>query len=278
MNVIKGSLIEALPVLARLYGATEADLADLASQLTAAWIVQDGDEVRGAVGLRPSPAHGAEIVGGAFPGPHQHGAALALLRAAMGSGERLYAYGEADFLPPNALDEAGWPIVGAYARLTGPLPDLAPETPDGFTIQPIAGVLPGHLLAAQRFYSDRIGHTAVPDEAAGADAFGTDSALGRIALDADGQPTGLCRAALDGDTLSLTTPAIRPDLRGGPLRGTLLRAVLRAGQGAGAQQVIILTWGDTPQERADDLALGLTLDAETPIYASAAGEDAILAP
>lgn len=264
----------ALPTLARLYGASAADFADTARQLTDAWLAQDDHaEPLGALALRSSPAHGAEVLGGALPGPAQQAAALVLLRAALDAQPRLYAYAEAHLWPAAALVAAGLREVSAYARLTGPVPrslaGLVASVPAGVRIVPLSQV--GSLdeqLAAQRYYSDRIGHTAVTPEGVQELIAVTDAGLGRLAYDAAGLPAGLCRVSLDGLAASLGSPAIRPDLRGGGLRRALLLSVCAALAAVGVTSLTLDTWGDTPGERAEDLALALQVSAFTPIYAS----------
>lgn len=261
---------EVVPVLAHLYGGNEQDFAQMLPQLKAAWVVRDSTgKTAGAVGLRPSPAHGMEVMGGAFPGPEQDAAALALMMAAQAVHPHLYAYAEAHLLPAAALEAAGLRRVSAYTRMTGPVP--TPMTPvlDGFRIVPLSEVHgPQDRLTAQRMYSDRIGHTHVPDEA-GQPGFGdSDETLGRLAHDGSGVPAGLCRAWLAGDTLSLLTPGVRPDLRDTGLRRALLLRVCQAARAAGATRLELDAWGDTEAERAEDEALGLSVQTQTPIYSS----------
>ena len=113
----------------------------------------------------------------------------------------------------------------------------------------------------------------MPDEAGLPDAFGTDDTLGRLAYDAAGVPAGICRASLEGDQLYLGTPGVRPDARDSDardsgLRRALLLSVCGAARAVGATQLTLDAWGDTPQERAEDEALGLQTDEFTPIYAA----------
>ncbi len=261
----------ALPVFARLYGCDEQDFAGIPAQMTAAWIVRDdGQNALGAVGLRPSPAHGAEVMGGAFPGAGQHEVVLALLDAALTAQPRLYAYAEAHLLPEETLRAAGWHPVGASTRMTGPVPALSPSVPDGFRVVPLSEV--GNLedrLAAQQTYADRIGHTLVTADALQPDVGGTDDTLGRLAYDASGVPAGVCRASLQGEQLALGTPGVCPDARGTGLRRALLLSVCEAGRAAGATRLVLEAWGDTEAERQEDEALGLMVEAWTPIYGAA---------
>lgn len=261
---------EILSVLAQLYGGSEQDFAGMLSQLTAAWLVRDNrGEAAGAVGLRSSPAHGAEFMGGAFPGTQQHGAALALILAATAVQPHLYAYAEAYLLPAEALMAAGLSRVGGSTRMIGPVPTALPAVPDGFRIFPLSEAhSPQDRLTAQRMYSDRIGHTHVPDEAGQPDFGGSDDTLGQLAYDSLGISAGLCRAWLNGEQLALGTPGVRPDLRETGLRRALLLSVCQAARLAGATRIELDAWGDTDTERAEDEALGLSVGTETPIYSS----------
>ncbi|WP_407568732.1 hypothetical protein [Deinococcus altitudinis] len=237
--------------------------------MTAAWTLQTGQEVLGAAGLRPSPAHGAEVLGGAFTGPAQHAAALALLAAALADHPRLYAYAEPHLLPAGSLEAAGLRKVGAYTRMSGPLPSLPVDVPEGFRIVPLSGVasLPDRL-AAQQTYSDMIGHTFVPPEFVLPGVGGCDDTLSRLAHDSAGVPAGICRVWLEGGKLSLTTPGVRSDVRHTGLRRALLLSVCEAARSAGAARIELEAWGDTEDDRAEDQALGLEIEAFTPIYAS----------
>ncbi len=208
-------------------------------------------------------------MGGAFIGLKQRGATLELIRTAAAAHPHLYAYAETHLLPAEVLEAAGLHQVGAYTRMTGRIPTSLPTVPDGFKIVPLSEVKqPQDRLAAQRTYSDRIGHTHVPDDA-GQPGFGrSNDTLGRLAYDASGIPAGICRASLHSDLLALGTPGIRSDVRGTGLRRALLLSVWQAALEAGATNLELDAWGDTATERAEDEALGLVLKEFTPIYAS----------
>jgi hypothetical protein len=256
-----------LPVFARLYGCSEADFAGTTAQMTAAWIAQDDQEVLGALGLRPSPAHGAEVMGGAFPGSAQHRAALALIEAALLVQPRLYAYAEDHLLPARLLEAAGLHPVSAYTRMSGALPAQLPSVPDGFKVVPLSEV--GSLedrLVAQQTYSDLIGHTPVTSEAVQPNAGGSDDTLGRLAYDAAGMPVGICRVWLEGDLAKIGSPGVRPDVRHSGLRQALLLSACTGARAAGATQLQMDAWGDSEAQRAEDQALGLVIDKLTPIY------------
>lgn len=271
LYAVPTSAFDALPTLAQLLGCSDADLHGLARQLTAAWVVSGDSEVVGSIGLRPSPAHGMEVIGGASPGDDQLAAVAALIQAARADHPRLYAYAEDALMPGVALRAAGLRSVGANTRMTGSIPDAIPAVPTGFSIVSIAEASPLHLLAAQRCYSDRIGHTHVPDEVMEPGFGGTDDQLGRIAFDAAGLPAGICRVSVDGDEIHLGTPGVRRDVRGTGLRRALLLAACRAARDGGATRLILDAWGDTEAERQADEALGLQLAVETPIYAAGLG-------
>ena len=260
----------ALPTFARLYGSDESDFAEMVSQMTAAWLVWDGEEALGALGLRPSPSYGAEVMGGAFPGSAQHEAAVRLLQAALGAQPQLYAYAEADFLPAEALQAAGLHAFNAYTHMSGPLPTLSPDVPDSFSIVALSEVASlDDRMAAQHTYADRIGHTYVRVQDVAPGAGGCDDTLSRLAYDASGVPAGICRAWLDSERVSFSTPGVRPDARGTGLRRALILSICAAAQLAGATQLTLQAWGDAPEEKAEDLALGLELEEEHPIYVSA---------
>jgi hypothetical protein len=256
----------ALPVFARLYGCSEEDFSTTSDQLTAAWIVQEDENVFGAIGLRPSPAHGAETIGGAFTGKQQHEAALALIRAALAAQPKLYAYAEAHLLPRESLEAAGLHQISAYTRMSGLLPTLPPEIPHGFKIVSLTEVEETQdRLLAQQTYSDRIGHTHVPVEVMEPNFGGSDDTLSQLAYDAAGAPVGICRVTLSGKQASLGTPGVHPT----GLRRALLLAACQAARMAGAKQLVLEAWGDTETERLEDEALGFRLEESTPIYASA---------
>ena len=262
---------DALPTFARLYGSEEQDFAEMVSQMTAAWLVRDETYgVLGALGLRPSPSYGAEVMGGAFPGSGQQEAAVSLLQAALSVQPQLYAYAEANFLPAEALEAAGLHVFSAYTRMSGPLPTLPPDVPDGFKIIPLSEVTnTDDRMAAQHTYADRIGHTLFTAKDVAPGAGGCDDTLSRLAYDASRLPAGICRAWLDGERLAFSTPGVRLGVRDTKLRRALLLSVCGAARAAGATQLTLQAWGDTPEEQADDLALGLRLDERTDIYVSA---------
>lgn len=248
----------------------------LSGQLAAAYLVEDEQgNVVGALGLRPTPKHGAELVGGAFPGAVQHEAVTTLLQAALSEQPRLYAYAEGHLLPEAALQEAGLRWAGAFTRLVGPLPDGAAQVPSGYHILPLAAVPSREArLAAQAMYSDRIGHTQVPPEVADTDFGGSDDRLSRIALDETGNPSGICRVWLNGEEASLGTPGVHPAARGTGLRHALLLAACGAAREAGAARVVLDAWGDTDEERQADEALGFLVQDLTPIYAAVSHQPA----
>lgn len=243
----------------------------MTAQMTLAWLVRDqAGETLGAAGLRPSPAHGAaEIVGGAFPGPAQAQAALLLIQTALSVQPQLYAYAGASLLPAETLGAAGLRPFSAYTRMSGPLPTALPAVPDGFRLALLSEVKSlDDRLAAQHTYADRIGHTHVRAEDIEPGAGGCDDALSRLAYDASGAPVGICRAWLEGEQVSFSTPGVRHDVRHTALRQALLLSVCQAAQAAGATRLTIQAWGDTAEERAEDLALGLQLDELETIYVS----------
>ncbi|MDB5045947.1 MAG: hypothetical protein JWQ08_1997 [Deinococcus sp.] len=262
--------LEALPVFARLYGLSEQDTLAMTAQMTFAWVAQNQEgEMLGALGLRPSPAHGSEVMGGAFAGSEQRQAATTLIQAALAVQPRLYAYAEVQFLPAEALNVAGLAPVSAYTRMVGPLPIVLPNVPNGCTLVRWSEAELEDRLAAQRTYSDRIVHIHVTAEDVELGLNDTDDALSRIAYDASGKAAGVCRASLDGETLGLGTPGVRPDVRGTELRQALLLSVGQAARAMGATQIISEGWGDTNSEQAKDESLGLITEETTVIYASA---------
>ncbi|TSA81090.1 hypothetical protein FNU79_15790 [Deinococcus detaillensis] len=261
----------ALPTFARLYGCPEQDFEATTEQLTLAWLVQDEvGETLGALGLRPSPSYGAELVGGAFPTSLQNEAAVILLRAALSTQTQLYAYAETHLLPVAALEAAGLRPFSAYTCMSGPVPISLPEIPKGFRIVALNEVEAlEDRLSAQHSYSDRIGHTSATANDVQPNAGGCDDTLSRLAYDALDVPAGICRAWREGKQVSFSTPGVRSDVRHTALRRALLLSVCQAALSAKATQLTLQAWGDTADEQVEDLKLGLHLDKLTPIYVSA---------
>lgn len=258
------------PVLAALYGAPEEAVAWMADVLTGAWVAHGGEgEVVGAAGLRPSPAHGAELVGGALFGPGHLEAATALAREARQAAGRVYAFADGGLFSAQALETAGYREVAAYRLLAGPTPTASPPGVEGLRLLPLAEVTdPALRLDALATYEDRIGHHAVTPAAAAEGAGGFDPHLSLIALDAWGQAAGICRAAPEEGYARIDAPGVRPDLRGSGLRSALLLGVCARVRARGLEHVSVEGWGDTPGELAHDLALGLGVEIENPIYAA----------
>lgn len=265
------------PLLAALYGAPEEDVAWMADTLSAAWTAHaPGGEVLGAVGLRPSPANGAELLGGALAHPqgrdHEDAVGAALARTAHLEGGRVYAFADGHLFSAAALREAGYREAAAYRLLAGPTPQAAPQVPPGFVLRPLTDVPDlATRLDALATYEDRLGHHAVSPAAAGDGAGGYDPALSLIALDASGRAAGICRAAPEEGYARIDAPGVRPDLRhggpaGGDLRAALLLGVCALARARGFGDVSVEGWGDTPAELAADLALGLEVEIENPIY------------
>ncbi|WP_309569950.1 hypothetical protein [Deinococcus sp.] len=258
-----------LPSLAALYGAPEADVVWMAQACTAGWIVLgSGDVLLAAVGARPSPQHGAELLGGAFPGPAQVTAALAATRAAHDAVGRVYAFADGTLFPPVELRAAGFREVGAYRRLEGRVPYRHADAPDGVTVRVLADV-PDMTVRLQALgtYEDRVGHHAVSPDAALDGAGGFDSHLSAIALDRQGHGIGVCRVTLEGNAGRMDSPGVHPQWRHTNLRAALLNAVNGRLRHQGITRVSVDSWGDTPAELAHDLGLGLGVVDETPILA-----------
>ncbi|WP_295814655.1 hypothetical protein [uncultured Deinococcus sp.] len=258
-----------LPALAALYGLPEVDVAWMAESCTAGWVALDAHgEFVAAVGARPSPQHGAELLGGAFPGPAQVPAALAVARAAQADVGRVYVFADGTLFPPVDLLAAGWREIGSYRRLEGRVPYRHVPTPDGVTLHVLADVPDVSVrLEALGAYEDRVGHHAVAAEAARDGAGGFDSHLSAIALDGQGRGVGICRVALDGALGRLDSPGVHPDWRHTGVRSALLNAVNARLRHQGITRISVDSWGDTPAELAHDLALGLGVVDETPILA-----------
>ncbi|MFC4637519.1 hypothetical protein [Deinococcus hohokamensis] len=258
------------PIFAALYGAPEEAVAWMTDLLVAAWTAASEEgEVLGAAGLRPSPAHGAELVGGALFGPHDQAVATALALAARQEGHPVYAFADGGLLSAPALEAAGYREVAAYRLLAGPTPEATVDLPPGLTLRPLAEVRDvATRLDALATYEDRIGHHAVLPQAAADDAGGFDPHLSLIALDAEGRAAGICRAAPEEGYARIDAPGVRRDLRAGPLRAALLLGVCGLARARGLEHVSVESWGDTPEELAADLALGLGVEIENPIYAA----------
>lgn len=258
------------PLLAALYGAPREAVAWMAEGLEGAWVAQDAAGLPlGAVGLRPSPAHGAELVGGALPGPGHQTAGTALARVAREAAGRAYAFADGSLFTRGALEAAGYREVAAYRLLAGETPSIGAEVPPGLRLLPLAEVPDlATRLDALACHEDRIGHHAVVPAAAGDGAGGFDPQLSLIALDAGGRAAGLCRAAPEDGYARIDAPGVRPDLRSSGLRSALLLGVCARVRARGLAHVSVESWGDTPQELASDLALGLGVEIENPIYAA----------
>ncbi|GGM01048.1 hypothetical protein [Deinococcus aerophilus] len=260
-----------VPVFADLYGAPEDAVAWMADACTAGWLARHAGpagEVLGAVGLRPSPQHGAELVGGVVAGPQQAAVAVALARSAHAAAGRVYVFAEGFLFPSEALLADGFQEVGAYRRLAGRVPYRLVEGPPDVRLFPLSQVPEaGPRLQALRTYEDRIGHHAVAPEAAQDGAGGFDADLSVIALDAQGRGIGICRAAAEDGVARLDSPGVAAEWRATALRAALLSAVFGRLRSAGITQLGMDSWGDTPEELAHDLHLGLGVSDETPILA-----------
>lgn len=268
VEIQAASPAELLPALAALYGAAPDDLAWMADACTAGFVALGDGEVLGAAGTRPSPQHGAELVGGVFPGPARDEVALALVRAAQAEVGRVYLFAEGFLFPPEALLAAGLREVGAYRRLSGRVPYRHVDPPAGVRLLPLAGVPdPETRLQALRTYENRVGHHAVTPGAAADGAGGFDAHLSVIALDGVGRGVGVCRAAIEDGEARVDAPGVAPEWRHTGLRAALLNAVNTRLRAAGVTRVNLDSWGDTAEELADDLKLGLGVTEETPILA-----------
>lgn len=269
IEIRTASASELAPIFAALYGAAVEDVAWMAEASRAGFVaVNVAGEVLGAVGTRPSPQHGAELVGGVFPGPRRDEAALALVRAAQAEVGRVYVFAEGYLFPPEPLLAAGLREVGAYRRLSGRVPYRHVDPPAGVRLLPLAEVPdPETRLEALRTYEDRVGHHAVVPEAAADGAGGFDTHLSVIALDDTGRGVGLCRAAIENGEARLDAPGVAPEWRHTSLRAALLNEVNTRLRAAGITRVNVDSWGDTADDLAHDLKLGLGVMEETPILA-----------
>lgn len=270
-------------VLAALYEAPREAVAWMAQACTDAWVAFERHEplgpdgtpqpdggrevVLGAVGTRPSPAHGSELLGGVLGGPRRAEAAAALARAAWERAGRVYAFAEGHLFPPEALIEAGFREVGAYRRLEGRVPYRHVDAPEGVTLRPLAEASVPARLEALTAFEDRVGHHAAAPEAAQDGAGGFDSHLSVVALDAEGRGVGVCRAAVEDGLGRIDAPGVTVAWRHTNLRAALLNDVNARLRAAGITRVSVDSWGDTPEELAHDLRLGLHVADETPILA-----------
>lgn len=270
LTVTPAQPLELLPLFAALYGASEDDFRPVATGLTGAWTVRDGaGPLLGAVGLRPSPVHGAELMGGALPGLEQREAATALARTARQVVGRAYAFAEPHLFPAEALEAAGYRVAGFYRVLSGPTPTGVAQAPGELRLLHLSAVPDlSTRVAGLATYQDRIGHHTPVAEHAQDGAGGSDPALSLIALDADGQAAGLCMAGVSGGEAQIGSPGVRPDLRATGLRRALLLGVCTLVRERGLERIRLESWGDTVEELADDLALGLRREAETAIYSA----------
>ena len=271
-RVVAAPPADLLLVFAALYGAPAEDMTWLAGSLQTAWAVLDEDDgVRGAAGVRPSPAHGLELMGGALAGEPDEEEAVqtALAQAAHRDAGKVYAFADGSLFTAAALAHAGFQEVGAYRLLAGPTPEETVPTPGGLTLRPLAEVPDLALrLDALASYEDRIGHHAVLPAAAEDGAGGYDNTMSLIALDEQGRACGICRAAAEEGYVRIDAPGVRPDLRHTSLRQALLLGVCAQARERGFGDISLESWGDTPAELAADLALGLEIQFENPIYAA----------
>ncbi|MDV6375380.1 hypothetical protein [Deinococcus arenicola] len=269
LEVRSAAPAELLPTFAELYGAPAVDLAWMADACTIGFVaLTDAGEVLGAVGTRPSPNYGAELVGGVFASSERDEAALALVRAAQTQVGRVYLFAEGYLFPPEALLAAGLREVGAYRRLSGRVPYRHVDPPAGIRLRSLADVPAAEArLQALRTYEDRIGHHAVAPEAAADGAGGFDSHFSVIALDEVGQGVGICRAAIEDGEGRLDAPGVASHWRHTGLRAALLNEVNTRLRASGITRVNVDSWGDTAEELAHDLKLGLSVLEENPILA-----------
>ncbi|CAM3726469.1 hypothetical protein DEFR109230_10020 [Deinococcus frigens] len=241
----------------------------MADACTAGFVaLADGNEMLGAIGTRPSPQYGAELVGGVFPGPVRDEVVLALVRAALAQVGRVYLFADGSLFPAEALLSAGLREVGAYRRLSGRVPYRHVDPPVGVRLLPLAEVPgPETRLQALQTYEDRVGHHAVTPEAAADGAGGFDSHLSVIALDDGGRGVGVCRAAIEDGEARMDAPGVAPEWRHTNLRAALLNEVNTRLRASGITRVNVDSWGDTPGDLAHDLKLGLGVMEEAPILA-----------
>ncbi len=263
--------------LAALYDAPQEAIAWMADVCTAAWVafeVQSGEDgeprevVLGAAGTRPSPAHGAELLGGVFSGPLREGAALALADAARAEVGRAYVFADGHLFPPEPFLTLGWRETGAYRRLEGRVPYRHVTPPDGVTLRALADTPHAARLEALRTYEDRIGHHAVHEDAARDGAGDFDAHVSVIALDDQGRGIGVCRAAIEDGQGRVDAPGVHPLWRHTALRSALLNEVNTHLRARGVTQLSMDSWGDTPEDLAHDLKWGLHVVDETPLLSS----------
>lgn len=256
----------AFPALAALLGCEAEDLRSLLPQLTAAWLAGEA----GGIALRRTPRPDLEVLGGARPGPTQLLVAAALLCEAAAFSTSLSAYADDALLPEDVLRTLGWHRAGQDTEWRGALPTPDALAPAGLRVLPLTAVTDLTIRRqAQASYTDRLGHTLVSDTDITADAHGSDDRIGHIALDAEGQGVGICRAWLDSDTLNVGSPGVHQAQRHTTLRHALLRATCDAARLRGAQRLVMRAWGDTPAETQADAQLGLHAAVITPIYCTA---------
>lgn len=257
--------------MAQLYNVAEADFAGVYSQLTVILLATDDTgQVRGVLGLRPSPAHGAEVMGGALDSDKRE-VSMALLKAALQKQPQLYAYAEEDRFSEEVLKAAGLWQASAYTRMSGRILARPSHTPAGFRLIPLSEVWnPAERRTAQETYSDLIGHTFVTEESIQPNTGGSDDTLGLLAFNAAGEAVGVCRVWREGNKISITLPGIRRDLRATELQIEMLNRIFLTAQEQGIPEVEISAWGEDLQNVVAKMELRLALEDQTPIYASRA--------
>lgn len=259
--------MEALPALSTLYGTSPEAFRQVTESLTSLCIADDDGELLGVLGLRLPTHCGSEVMGGALPGENRHCVAVALLQNALKREPHLVAYGEEEFFPENALQAAGFSVISAHTKMTGPLPTGQIELPAGYRLVPLDEVQEIHdRLLAQEAYLDQPGHTVATLDAVVPNAYGSDDRLGFLAYAAGGPPVGVVRVWLEDGELSLGNPGVHHAHRGTGLRQSLLLAACAAARQRGATRLVVQSWGETEADRRADQELGLQLETSVPIY------------
>ncbi|WP_198170394.1 hypothetical protein [Deinococcus arboris] len=260
---------EALSLLARLYGLSDEEVQPVVESLLYLCVAEDHGESLGVLGLRHPTNCGAEVMGGSLPGSDRHSVSLALLQHALERQPQLVAYGEEDFFSADTLHAAGFRVISAYTKASGPLPTKQVAVPDGYRLVPLSEVHDGHdRYRAQQAYMDQPGHTVTTTADVVPNVHGSDDRLGFLAYDAAGQPAGVVRAWLDKGELSVGNPGVHLAHRMTGLRQSLLLAACGAARQRGATRLVMESWGETAEDRTADEQLGLQLETSTPIYGS----------
>ena len=141
--------------LEKLHAAPPGALTAIVATLKPnAWALLEPDGTwRGVAGLRPTPARGAELIGGVHATLDWTDDTAALVRAAHAEAGTVHVFADPDLWSLPGLERAGGLPVAEYHREVGWPPTDAPTWPEGFTCRTLEQhVNHADLLAGLRTY------------------------------------------------------------------------------------------------------------------------------